>query len=502
MTTMQPYRDEAGECLAELCQRVLRVAGPTVAAEVDAVVTGLSEPLRVAVVGRVKAGKSTLVNALVGQRVAPTRATECTQYVTAYRFGRPAQAVMVLRDGRRRPLRLDDGRLPDDTGADPSQVDHIDVQLPTGRLRDLVLIDTPGLGTTSTALVDATRRAVVGTDASSRSATKQADALLFLFREVEHQDEVEFLSQFRAASGAMATAPTNAVGLLAHADGFGTNDPFAAARQQAERLSNQRTREVSTVLPISGLLAETARTGRITEEHARLLASLADVSTEELRLWSVTGPPHGVDPDALDALVDRLGPYGLGAGRLRAGQGAGRLIQWLEDVSGVQRLEQVIRDQLLARTGPLKAEQALTALESLAQTMSGAAREEVLDLLAEARMDERLHPAREVRALGVLAAHGSGNTALPAELERLVSHRANARQLGLPVEEGPAAVAREARRRAAAAQALVATAPTSAETEAARVVSRSWLLAARRHHEPDAPPAASYSERPDRRRET
>ena len=53
------------------CADAAGVAGPAVAGPLRA---ALAEPLRVAVVGRVKAGKSTLVNALVGRRIAPTRA--------------------------------------------------------------------------------------------------------------------------------------------------------------------------------------------------------------------------------------------------------------------------------------------------------------------------------------------------------------------------------------------------------------------------------------------
>ena len=37
------------------------------------------EPLRVAIAGKVKAGKSTLLNALVGEAIAPTDAGECTR---------------------------------------------------------------------------------------------------------------------------------------------------------------------------------------------------------------------------------------------------------------------------------------------------------------------------------------------------------------------------------------------------------------------------------------
>lgn len=47
----------------------------------------LDQPLRIAVSGRVKSGKSTLINALVGQRLAPSDAEESTQVSTLYRYG-------------------------------------------------------------------------------------------------------------------------------------------------------------------------------------------------------------------------------------------------------------------------------------------------------------------------------------------------------------------------------------------------------------------------------
>ena len=76
----------------EARSRTARTCGPGLAAngwthDVRPLTDRLDEPLRVAVAGRVKAGKSTVINALVGERLAPTDAGECTKIVTWYRYG-------------------------------------------------------------------------------------------------------------------------------------------------------------------------------------------------------------------------------------------------------------------------------------------------------------------------------------------------------------------------------------------------------------------------------
>lgn len=59
----------------------------------------LREPMRIAVVGWVKAGRSTVVNALRGRRVAPTDVSECTRLATLFRYGYPQRIALELRDG-------------------------------------------------------------------------------------------------------------------------------------------------------------------------------------------------------------------------------------------------------------------------------------------------------------------------------------------------------------------------------------------------------------------
>ena len=79
-----------------------RAAGELPAAR--AIAERLRGPLAVALAGRVNAGKSTLVNALLGERLALTDATECTRLVTRYVHGQVYGAAAAGANGAAIPL--------------------------------------------------------------------------------------------------------------------------------------------------------------------------------------------------------------------------------------------------------------------------------------------------------------------------------------------------------------------------------------------------------------
>ena len=99
-------------------------------AQLDDLERRLAEPLRLAIAGIVKAGKSTLLNAIVGERVAATDAGECTRLVTWYRHATTRSVSVVARDGTstRLPIhRAAAGHFAFDLNLPVDDVDRVEV---------------------------------------------------------------------------------------------------------------------------------------------------------------------------------------------------------------------------------------------------------------------------------------------------------------------------------------------------------------------------------------
>lgn len=419
----------------------------------------LDEPLRLAVAGKVKAGKSTLLNALLAEELAPTDAGECTRIVTWYRCG-PAPRVTVHPRGgppEERPYDRSSGALEVDLGGrEAGDVDHLDVRWPSSRLEDLTLVDTPGIASLSTDLSAATYRAL--TPEEDRPA--EADAVLYLLRHT-HASDVRFLEAFHDEELAHAT-PMNAVGVLSRADEIGSCRLDAldvAARVAARYPQDPRMRRLCPlVLPVSGLLGLAAETLRPAELAAlRSLAAAPAGEVDELLLTADRFAHHPgsvvVTPLERAHLLDRLGLFGvrLAVHLLRAGDAGERtLAAELGRRSGLARLRVVLREQFTRRAEVLKARSALAALGGVLAA-GGCEGGEVLQARAE-EIASQAHAFVEVRLLQSLA---SGAVKLTGdrrtELERLLGAGGHdpATRLGLldPAPEDVDAAARDALRR-------------------------------------------------------
>src|SRR3954463_316250 len=293
--------------VATLCDEIVARVGPEAGGQALQVRDRLSEPLRVAIAGRLKAGKSTLVNALIGRRVAPTAVGECTRVVTRFRYGSADRVDVVVRDGRRHSLPLDDdGMIPQRLGVPAGRVAYVDVTLTSEKLRELTVVDTPGLASADS-MVSARAEEAAGVstapfdadiDADSASEVAADEAVVYVFTQAVRADDVRALDAFRDSSARLSSSPINALGVFGKVDTLagGPGDPWPIAGPLAEQQAALLARTVSDVVPVVALLAETAEAGRLTAADGAALRELAGLPGDQLGLMAAPAAPFRTGP--------------------------------------------------------------------------------------------------------------------------------------------------------------------------------------------------------------
>lgn len=340
----------------------------------------LDEPLRVAIAGRVKAGKSTLLNALVGEQLAPTDAGECTRIVTWYRHGPTYRVTIDLTDGTSRPARFtrSGGALDVDLdGIAADAIDRLVVEWPSKRLADLTLIDTPGVASMDAAVSERATDFLTPDD----ERPVEADAVLYLMRHL-HAGDLSFLESFHDDELAHAS-PVNAIGLLSRADeiGVGRSNAMRVAERIADRYrSDPRLRKLcQTVLPIGGLVAETATT--LTQDEFDAMRQLSELDRGAVDKLLLSTDRFGAEDAAIGDracpvpalvrrhLLERFGIYGIRVSLPMIRQGransALELAEALEGRSGIVDLRRELQERFAERRDVLRARSALVAVGRL-----------------------------------------------------------------------------------------------------------------------------------------
>lgn len=363
--TIRAYRDEPG-----FNRR------PEVFAELDRIGWQLDQPIRIALAGTLKAGKSTLVNALVGEPIAPTDATEATRIVTWFRHGATPRVtanfhgghraeVPITRDGAHGGLSFDLGAL--EPAFDMTQVADLEVRWPAAELSDATIVDTPGTSSLSRDVSERTLRLLVPDDGIPR-----VDAVVFLLRTLNAAD-IGLLRQIGDLVGG-ATGALGVIGVASRADeiGAGRLDAMLSARDVAARFAAEmnKTGICQAVVPVAGLLALTARTLQHAEFTA--LQKLAEVEPGDLHKAMLSVDRFVREDTALpvsastrSALLDRFGMFGIriSIAVLRSGVGTSEMLAHeLLERSGLVALRDVIDQQFAQRSELLKAHTALLSL--------------------------------------------------------------------------------------------------------------------------------------------
>jgi ribosome biogenesis GTPase A len=111
-----------------------------------------SNQLHLAVLGQMKRGKSSFINALLGAEILPTGVLPVTAIITEIRYGPAPNAAILYLNGRRETVDLDTLAAYITESGNPGnkkQVASVELAYPSPFLeRGVILIDTPGIGST------------------------------------------------------------------------------------------------------------------------------------------------------------------------------------------------------------------------------------------------------------------------------------------------------------------------------------------------------------------
>jgi hypothetical protein len=330
---------------------------PAAAAVLRDQLARLDQPLRVAVAGVRGAGKSTVVSAMVGDRVAPAEPADPNRPFTYYTDGPRA-------------------------------------------LRDLTLIDTPPL-----------RQAeLTWDDPVVRGLRAEADAVIYLAGHPAAQ-HVMGLREPRSTELAEATA-VHSMLVLSRADevSAGRIDALQNARLIARRSRrDQSCAGFQNVVAVSGTVGLAARTMR-DDEFADLRA-IAAVPRSELDRFLISadmfvaeGFPAAITPAVRLALIRRWGLFGvrLACALIRSGSDTPiTLSAQLTQRCGLSELRDTIGGVFAVRRSTLKMRSALLAVESVLRADPRAPERFVARL---ERLAAGAHGFREMRLLAHLAA--------------------------------------------------------------------------------------------------
>jgi hypothetical protein len=300
-------------------------------------------PMRLAIVGRVSSGKSTLANALLGSCVVPTGVEELTYNVNWLRYARAPSLTVYFKDGRPpEPRDLAEWEMltvrSDRFLGQLDEIEYLVIGQPNPYLKMFDLIDTPGLDSHFSDDSANTMRFLGLSEADVRDATvahaAKAEAIVLVFARGAAEDEMEQLRKFQAAGSAPPPAsPLTAVGVLTRIEQYWDpderQDPFEIGRRVASRLMGEgkASRYLYQLYPLATLVGEAAATFDA-DDFADLVALAAiDAGVLEDRVSLGNSFATEDDPDLpvatsrRRALLDRFSGYGiaLACGLIRDG---------------------------------------------------------------------------------------------------------------------------------------------------------------------------------------
>ena len=245
-----------------------------------AIANSEAEPFSVAMLGYMKTGKSSLINALIGEPLAIIGVEETTATINRLSYADGEQLDTFTVHWKDTPpetfpitaLKSDWNGKSEDVLERVMRVSHLELYSNNRRMRNVHIIDTPGIGSS--------------TDGHEKVAQqfikdRQADALVYVCPPVGREiDEVALATYLKGST--YGSAPYNSVAImhLWDEDYWNNGGDMEKIRGKAAYLYEQMHEMVAEVLPVSAPLALLAKKATPIFWNDCLVI-LADYDTEE-----------------------------------------------------------------------------------------------------------------------------------------------------------------------------------------------------------------------------
>jgi hypothetical protein len=361
-----------------------------------------------AVVGQMRAGKSSLLNALIGADLAMVGVNETTATINCFTYGtgKQTQGFRVHWKGRphedkdlsEKEQWIGESALAKDTR-------KLEFFADTDFLKTADVMDTPG---TRSLIAEHQEKVDEFLAQKAEDETRRlgsgADAILYVIPPVARESDSDLLEQFKRTTRLPDSPPHNSLAVVHKWEALESNDPYAEAHQKAERIYEAMQDFVSHVMPASAPLGRAAEHFPDLFWHTMLdLSSNTPIAEMEELLFGEedflendsSGCP--LDPAARSQLRKEFKlPWPclkliLRTACRRSPGNPSDLRKIILETSGLPRLRQEIQDRFFARAGALRKSKLLAAAFEPCQRAEHLLRNYKLELNQDLQKAEGLH---------------------------------------------------------------------------------------------------------------